>query len=104
MNAVRANMVEHPAEYHWSSNAANAQGQQHPIITPHSLYLALGCSAETRQEAYRALFRRHMSQPLLRKIRQALNHDLVLGCEYFKDRIAAAINRQARLGQPGRPR
>jgi putative transposase len=104
MNAVRANMVDHPPEYHWSSYAANAQGQRNPIITPHPLYLALGGSAETRQEAYRALFRQEMDKPLLHEIRQALNHELVLGCEYSKDQIEVVMNRQARLGQPGRPR
>ena len=35
---------------------------------------------------------------------QALNRELVLGCTVFKDRIEAVTNRQARLGQPGRPR
>ena len=104
MNAVRANLVEYPAEYCWSSYAANAQGTKDPIVTPHPLYLALGSSAETRQEAYRALFRQHMSQPLLREIRQALTHERVPGCGYSKDRIEVAMNRQARLGQPGRPR
>jgi len=104
MNAVRANMVDHPAEYRWSSYAANAQGQQNPIVTPHPLYLALGSSAEKRQKAYRELFRQPMSKQPLHKIRQALNNELVLGCDYFKDRIEAAKNRQARLGQPGRPR
>ena len=104
MNAVRAKMVDHPAEYRWSSYAANAQGTKDPIITPHPVYLALGSSAETRQKAYCELFRQPMSKPLLREIRQALNHELVLGCEYFKDRIEVAMNRQARLGQPGRPR
>ena len=52
MNAVRSNMVDHPAEYRWSSYAANAQGTKDPIITPHPVYLALGSSAETRQKAY----------------------------------------------------
>jgi putative transposase len=104
MNAVRAKMVDHPAKYHWSSYAANAQGQQNPILTPHRLYLALGSSADKQQIAYRGLFRQPMeNQPLL-AIRQALNHELALGCSSFKDRIEALTNRQARLGQPGRPR
>jgi putative transposase len=104
MNAVRANMVDHPAEYRWSSYAANAQGQRDPIVKPHPLYLALGGSADKRQKAYRELFRQHMGNQLLHEIRQALNHEIVLGCSYFKDRMEGLTNRQARLGQPGRPR
>jgi len=104
MNAVRAKMVDHPAEYHWSSYAANAQGQQNLIVKPHPLYLALGSSADKRQMAYRELFRQPMENPQLHEIRQTLNNELVLGSAYFKDCIEALTNRQVRLGQPGRPR
>jgi len=41
---------------------------------------------------------------LLHEIREALNHELVLGRSRFKDRIEAMTQRQARLGRPGRPR
>jgi len=104
MNAVRAKMVDHPAEYRWSSYAANAQGQQDPIVTLHPSYLALGSSADKRQMAYRELFRRPLENPQLHEIRQTLNNELVLGSAYFKDRIEALTNRQVRLRQPGRPR
>jgi len=104
MNAVRANMVEHPAEYRWSSYAANAQGQQDPIVTPHPLYLALGSSADKRQMVYRELFRQSIDNPQLHEIRQTLNSELVLGCSCFKDHIEGQTNRKAGLGQPGRPR
>jgi len=104
MNSVRANMVEHPEKYRWSSYAANAQGQQDPIVTPHPSYLALGRSADKRQKAYRELFRQPMENQPLHEIRQALNGELVLGCSYFKDHIQDLTNRQARLGKPGRPR
>ncbi len=92
------------ADYRWSSYAANAQGQQDPIVTPHPSYLALGSSAGKRQKAYRELFRQPMENQPLHEIRQALNGELVLGCSYFKDHIQDLTNRQARLGKPGRPR
>ena len=104
LNAIRANMVDHPADYRWSSYAANAQGQKDPIVTPHAVYLALGSSSDERQSAYRNLFRQSIDGQLLHEIRQVLNHELVLGCTYFKNRIEAMTNRQARLGQSGRPR
>ncbi len=104
MNTVRANIVDHPAEYRWSSYAANAQGQWDPLITPHPAYLALGRSAVKRQKAYGELFQQQLDDPLLDDIRQALNHEHGLGCPSFKDRIEELSNRQVRLGQPGRPR
>lgn len=104
MNAVRANMVDHPGEYGWSSYGVNAQGQRDRLVTSHPLYLVLGASAGERQAAYRDLFRHHMGNEQLHEIREALNHELVLGRSRFKDRIESLTSRQARLGQPGRPR
>ena len=37
--------------------------------------------------AYRELFRDHMSAETLHEIRDAVNHELVLGRSYFKDKI-----------------
>ncbi|MBI3562947.1 MAG: hypothetical protein HY080_14650 [Gammaproteobacteria bacterium] len=37
-------------------------------------------------------------------IREALNQELALGGEDFKDKIALATTRQTRCGIPGRPR
>jgi len=42
MNPIRAGMVEHPAEYRWSSYRANAQGEFSALRCPHPLYEALG--------------------------------------------------------------
>lgn len=49
MNPVRAGMVEHPAEYRWSSYRANAQGEPSVLRWPHPLYQAL-----SRDEGLRA--------------------------------------------------
>ena len=88
LNPVRARMVEHPGEYRWSSYAANAQGQANPLLSAHPLYEGLGSEPETRRHAYRELFRHHMGNDLLHAIREALNQELVLGRDDFKDRIA----------------
>ena len=37
------------------------------------------------------------------EIRESLNHELVPGRSYFKDKIEEITNRQTRLGIPGRP-
>lgn len=104
LNPVRAGIVRHASEYRWSSYGANAQGRGDPLITPHCLYTALGSSAAKRQAAYRELFRSHLDDAFVHEIRDALNHELVLGRSRFKDRIEATTQRQTRLGTPGRPR
>ena len=104
LNPVRANMVNHPGDYKWSSYPANGQGGIDSIIEYHPLYTELGSSAEVRQAAYRELFRYHMDNDTVHEIRESLNHELVLGRTYFKDRIEEITKRQTRLGQPGRPR
>ena len=57
MNPVRASMVEHPAEYRWSSYGANAHGLPSAIIEANPLYTQLGETADLRASAYRELFR-----------------------------------------------
>lgn len=104
MNPVRAAMVSHAGEYQWSSYGANAQDRTDALLAPHPLYTALGTTAAERQHAYRALFRHHLHNDLLHEIRSALNHEMVLGRSYFKDKIEAMTKRQTRLGLPGRPR
>jgi hypothetical protein len=103
LNPVRATMVEHTGEYKWSSYKANAQGEADALISPHPLYLELGSTDLVRQEAYRELFRHHVDNNTLHEIRKSLNHELVLGRSYFKDKIEELTNRQTRLGAPGRP-
>lgn len=102
MNPVRAGMVEHPRAYRWSSYAANAHGRLDALVQPHPLYQALGGAAEQRQSAYRELFRGQLDTSDVHAVREALNQELVLGREDFKDKTEAMLQRQARPGQPGR--
>ena len=104
LNPVRAHMVDHPGSYKWSSYAANARGRPDPLPEPHPLYTALGETIAERQHAYRELFRHQFEDDVLHEIREALNHELVVGRSYFKDGIEAITKRQTRLGKPGRPR
>lgn len=103
-NPVRASMVEHPGDYMWSSYAANAYGRLSFNLKQHPLYRSLGKNSEQRQEAYRELFNIILDKESLHDIRDTLNHELVLGRSYFKDRVEKMTQRQVRLGQPGRPR
>ncbi len=104
LNPVRACMVEHPAEYKWSSYQKNAQKSDEKLIGSHPIYMTSGRTGDERRYVYRGLFLRHLDDDTIHQIRAALNHELVLGRSYFKDKIEAIANRQTRLGLPGRPR
>lgn len=65
--------------------------------------MQLGTSDEVRQAVYRELFKYHVDADTLNEICEALNHEVVHGRSYFKDRIEELTKRRARVGQPGRP-
>ena len=104
LNPLRANMVAHPGEYRWSSYACNAHGQDNALVTPHPVYQQLGADPAARQYTYRELFHAHMEHTTVHAIREALNQELVLGREDFKDRIEQMTKRRTRSGRSGRPR
>lgn len=103
LNPVRAGIVEHPAEYAWSSYQVNAYGKESDLVSPHSVYLAIDRGEPCRFQLYRELFRNQIGKKLVHEIRKSLNHELVLGRSRFKDSIEQETHRQTRLGKPGRP-
>ena len=82
-------MVLSPAAYPWSCYHTNAHGHQKPVLSNHPLYERLGTTPDTRRRAYLDLFRCHIEKDGLAAIRRALNQELVLGTERFKDDIQA---------------
>ena len=65
LNPVRANMVESPADYKWSSYHANGLLRASRLSTPHEIWMRLGLSDKERAERYRGLFRglRGLAEP-----------------------------------------
>lgn len=95
LNPVRANMVQHPSEYPWSSYRANALGQNDALITPHGMYDALGQNEVIRQTQYRSLFAGQIDEISLAQMREATNKAWVLGSEHFKQKMASQLNRRS---------
>ena len=87
LNPVRANMVESPADYTWSSYQAHGLGKDVALHTPHPEYLQLGHDAPAREDAYRALFKPHLDFDDDAKIREATAKGLAVGSERFKQEI-----------------
>jgi len=96
LNPIRANMVDHPAEYPYSSYRFYALGKENSILSSHDLYKRLGKSPQTRQLLYRKLFKTKIHDKTLSEIREATNKAWVLGDDRFKDKIEQLTERQAR--------
>jgi putative transposase len=102
LNPVRAQIVQFPADYPWSSYGTNAAGKPSGLITPHPEYLRLGATDGERLEAYRDLVERGLDTNSLMTIRSATNGGFALGDGEFTRRLAAACGRSVDKGKPGR--
>ena len=96
-------MVSDPAQYVWSSCQRHALGKAVKMCTPHEEYFALGNTDSARQSVYRAFFRTHVDDELIKDIRLAVNRGLALGGEMFKDEIERLYKRRVRPAKMGRP-
>jgi putative transposase len=103
LNPVRANMVNHPRQYPWSSYRINAEGKRSELITPHEEYKRLDRTDVTRREAYRNLFKAHIEPELVNDIRRSTNGNFALGSERFKKEISDMLKRRVSPGNAGRP-
>lgn len=101
MNPVRAGLVDHPGNYHWSSYSANGMGVDVAMLTPHDIYLSLGRNRQERLQAYRKLFDEHLNESTVKSIRSLTQRGLVFGSESFKDQMEASLKRRVRSGKPG---
>lgn len=104
LNPVRADMVDEPSEYSWSSYSCNALGVETELQTPHELYLALGNTKNERLENYRQLFKAHVGVELLKEIRDSVNKGLALGNERFVLQIEALTEKRVTPRKAGRPK
>ena len=104
LNPVRAQMVEHPAHYAWSSYRANAEGTMDAVLTPHHLYMTLGQQSSDRQQAYRDLFEEELPSEKVEFIRRATNGNFALGDMPFIKTAADVLERYVTPQRAGRPR
>ena len=103
LNPVRAQMVEDPAHYRWSSYSHHAHGVTDLLLSQHEQYARLDLTDEARQSAYRELFHTQLDTQGLSEFRDTVNRGWPLGSERFKDEIARALRCAARPPKRGRP-
>lgn len=103
LNPVRADMVQAPGEYRWSSYRANALAEEDPLVSPHQEYLALGSTSTERSEAYRALFISESADPSWSLIRTATQQGVVVGDNRFTEQIELRLGHKVQPRPQGRP-
>lgn len=95
LNPVKAQMVENPGQYQWSSFRCNAMKVSNGILTPHPCYLKLGSTAHSRASNYQKLFQTPLTTQQDEEIKQATDKAWVLGDEKFKTQVEQLTNRRA---------
>lgn len=103
LNPVRANMVQDPGLYRWSSYRHNGLGQTDTRITPHPVYLSIDRDETQRKTSYRALFRSQLDDEALADIRLALAQGQPLGGDRFSEKICVAAGIRHTQKVRGRP-
>jgi len=103
MNPVRAHMVDSPADYRWSSYAANAWGIENAIIQPHGQYLGLSKYSGKRLTYYRSLFDSDLSVDELELIQHSVQSGTPLGNARFRRHIESVLGRSVGQMKRGRP-
>ncbi|MEP7186973.1 MAG: transposase [Rhodanobacter sp.] len=103
LSPVRAAMLERPEGHRWSSVHANLGVLKDPLVTPHSLYLALDQDATIRAEAYRAWLHAGVSDDDLQRIRVHLQQERALGDAKFQITVQKALGPPVSVRSLGRP-
>ena len=103
LNPVRAEMVQEPGEYRWSSYQINGLGKESSLCTPHPEYMSLGRTTTERQKNYRRFFARHVDVELLKEIRTNTQRGMAIGNNQFKEELEVLTGRRLKSKKRGRP-
>jgi putative transposase len=103
LNPVRAGMAAMPAEYRWSSHAANADGSPDRLVTPHALYHGLGRTPGECRMRYRELFEAVPEPDQVQDIRATVQTGTPLGNERFHRQVEQALGCRVGQSRRGRP-
>ncbi|GAW97699.1 MULTISPECIES: transposase [Colwellia] len=94
LNPVRANMVEKPESYDWSSYRTNALGYFDELITHHQCFMMLGKTNLERQKNYQSLFENTIPLKVLTELRISAHKSQALGNKKFIDELENLLGRK----------
>jgi putative transposase len=103
LNPVRAGLVAHARDYPWSSYGHNIGQKTERLITPHSLYWALGNTPFAREAAYADLVAAGVNAEQQLALTQSTLHGWALGDAGFEVDLQRKTGRRVSKTQAGRP-
>ena len=103
LNPVRANMVDLPGHYRWSSFCHNIGERDISLIKPHAVYNALGSDAGERRVAYQQLFSTCIDPTEVKRIRESWKTGTPLGNDMFREKIEKQLQCKVGSTKRGRP-
>ena len=103
LNPVRAGLIREARDYPWSSHGHYIGLHADRIITPHSLFWALGNTPFARESAYGELVNAGISRIQEEAITQSVLSGWALGSEKFVTDLQKHTERRIRIARAGRP-
>ena len=103
LNAVRAGLVREAKDYPWSSHGHYIGQRDDKIVSPHSLFWALGNTPFAREAAYAELVRAGISPAQQAELTRSALNGWALGDESFVNDLQKRTGRRVVKGQAGRP-
>ena len=103
LNPVRAGLVERSEQYPWSSHRHYLGLAQDKLITPHSLFWALGNTPFAREGQYAELVRAGLGAGQQQALTDSALSGWVLGDADFVADLQKRTQRRLSKAQPGRP-
>ncbi len=103
LNPVRAGMVREAREYLWSSHGHYIGQREYKIVSPHSLFWALGNTPFAREAAYAELVRAGITSAQQADLTRSALNGWALGEESFVRDLQKRTARRVVKGQAGRP-
>ncbi len=101
VNPVHAGMVQHAADYEWSSFRRLAHGAPDALVHPHGEYLNLGATELDRRAAYSAFCASTVGNRAREAIRRATLSNAVVGDDGFAERLESSLHRRVTRGWIG---
>lgn len=103
LNPVRAGVVALPGEYPWSSYAHQIGMRHDPLVTPHSLYWALGNTPFSREAAYRSVVEAGLGSEQVAMLTRSTLKGWALGDPDFIKDLQERAGRRVMPQKAGRP-
>ena len=103
LNPVRAGMVREAKDYAWSSHGHYIGQRDDKIVSPHSLFWALGNTPFAREAAYADLVRAGIPPAQQADLTRSALNGWALGEESFVSDLQKRTARRVVKGQAGRP-